>query len=132
MNRVLHAPDHLTPADLRRLARLRKDLDTFLETDRRYFERRRDRTCRLRRAHRAEMAAFATASGSPLRRLPRGGAWFMLVSQVRPGARIRQPLGMPRDVETDLSEQDCLALKSLIVAESPANDLAAAFEALVS
>ena len=31
-------------------------------------------------------------------------------------------------METDLSEQDCLALKSLIVAEDPANDLAAAFE----
>ena len=92
MNRVLHVPDHLTPADLRRLARLRKDIDSFLDADRRYFIRRPDRTCRLRRAHPAEMKTFATVSGGPLQRLPPGGAWFTLVTQIKPGARVRQPL----------------------------------------
>jgi hypothetical protein len=35
-------------------------------------------------------------------------------------------------METDLSEQDCLDLKALLFVEDPANDLAAAFERLVS
>ena len=42
--------------------------------------------------------------------------------------RRRGPLGLPRDMETDLSEEACLQLKALTVVE---NDLAAEFEALV-
>jgi hypothetical protein len=116
MSHILHAPD----------------LDSFLDADRRYFIRRPDRTCRLRRAHPAEMATFARVNGSPLQRLPADGAWFVLVSQVRPGARVRRPLGLPAGMETDLSEADCLQLKSLILVEDPAKDLAAAFESLAS
>jgi hypothetical protein len=118
--RVLKAPEHLTRADKRRLARLSKELDRFLETDRLFFRRRPDRTCRLRRAHRAELETFARVSGRRLPQLPPGRAWFMLVAQVRPGARMRHPLAMPSDIETDLSEDEAVSLRELCLSGNPA------------
>ncbi len=61
-------------------------MPSWQAADRKFFERHPDRQCRLRRCGKEEMASWDT----PPPDLPEGKVWAVVVTQVAPGARIRQ------------------------------------------
>ena len=72
----------LTRAERRRLQRLCDTIDKLIDTDRRFFERRPDRSHRVRRAFAEEIAAGEIVLGQR-RELPPYGAWFVAIRQIR-------------------------------------------------
>jgi hypothetical protein len=87
----------------RRIKRLADQVDKVLETDRRFFERRPDRSYRVRRAFSAEVEVEALVNGlaSPPP-LPGGFARFVAVGQFAPGVRERLFLTAPAGAEPAL------------------------------
>ncbi len=107
----------------RQIKRLSDELDTLLNADRNFFERRPDRSYRIRRCFRPEIEINGLISPE-MRELEPGMAWFTLVRQVAPGARMRIFIRGPRDAETDLPEAAVADLWNAKVAALPkARDL---------
>lgn len=98
------APDAgLSRQTRRRIKRLSDELDVLLNADRNFFERRPDRSYRIRRCFRPEIEINRLVA--PTARQPKAGmAWFTLVRQVAPGVRLRLFIQGLSDAETDLPE----------------------------
>jgi hypothetical protein len=88
------------------------ELSNLLATDRVFFERRPDRTVRIRRAFPGEIEHLAHGAGAPVPVLAEGLVHFMIVQSLPGiGIRIRLPIGGPQDAEVDLfTEAECRAL----------------------
>jgi hypothetical protein len=98
------APDlGLSRQTKRRIKRLGDELDVLLGADRNFFERRPDRSYRIRRCFRQEIEINQLMSPEMRKPLP-GLTWFTLVRQIAPGARLRIFIQGPPDAETDLPE----------------------------
>ena len=99
----------LTRAERRRLQRLSDTIDKLIDTDRRFFERRPERSHRVRRAFAEEVAAGEIVLGQR-RELPPHGAWFVAIRQIQPGVRVRAFFIAGRGLETDLSEAQAVGI----------------------
>jgi hypothetical protein len=106
----------LSRAERRRLQRLCNKIDKLIDTDRRFFERRPDRSHRVRRAFGEEIAAAEIVLGQRCE-LPPHGVWFVAVKQIRSGARVRAFFIAASDAETDLSEVQAGAIFEAFAAE---------------
>ncbi|MGX9428506.1 MULTISPECIES: hypothetical protein [Bradyrhizobium] len=72
------------------LEELQKLVDKACDSDRLFFERKRDRKHRIRRSHRAEILQNHLLSrGKFDSRLPSGLAWFTIVKCLCAGVRLR-------------------------------------------
>jgi len=87
------------------------ELSNLLATDRTFFERRPDRTVRIRRAFPGEIEQVR-ALGQVPSVLPEGLVRFMIVQSLPGlGIRIRLPIAGPKDCEPDLlTEAECRAI----------------------
>jgi hypothetical protein len=92
----------------RQLRKLADRVDRVTRADRLLFERRPDRRHRIRLASQAEIEQHAILDG-PLEISP-GHVSFVVVRNVRPGARLRVFTPNVENGETDLSEAACRAV----------------------
>jgi hypothetical protein len=108
----------LTTSQRRRFQKLTDEIDRLLDTDRRFFERRPDRSYRLRRAFRQEIEA-AAFMGHALTDLPKGKAYFVLIHKITSAVLIRVFLVGSTDNETDVPDTWLQALFEQRVSEEP-------------
>lgn len=81
--------------------------DAITDADRRFFERRPDRTYRMRRMAKAEIATLEAVAGGTMF-LPPGSAPFTLIKNLAPGVRIRAFVPGPVDEDgSDLTDAQC-------------------------
>lgn len=86
----------LTRQQRRAFERHAVDNEPTIAADARFFERRPDRTYRVRRASRAELAQISTAYDSPVY-VDQGSAAFTVVKKMVPGVRLRIFVPGPED-----------------------------------
>lgn len=124
MTSTLHCnegmPVKLTRSQRRRLTRLTNEVDRLIEADRRFFERRPDRSYRVRRAFHPEIEVDALLKGRATARPRNGSAVFTLVQQIEPGVRFRFLTRGPADAEPDLyGEVECRELYESLALSIP-------------
>lgn len=101
----MNAP--LSRLQRRRLVRLADKIDRLIEADRRFFKRRSDRTCRVRRAHVAEIEAESIVQGAPITARA-GNALFTVTRQAAPGVRLRALVQGPAGADPDcFGDEEC-------------------------
>lgn len=97
------SPRVLSRADRRRLQRLTHENELTIAADARFFERRPDRSHRIRQASRAEVEIHHL-TGRPRMTTLR---WYVAVRQLAPGVRFRVfACGLP-DLDCDQPEDVC-------------------------
>ena len=85
------------------------EFDAVIESDRRFFARRSDRSYRVRHTAPIEMRVHVEMGQAFVALFP-GTRWFTAVRQVSPGYRIRGFYQSFHDAEIDLSEELSRAL----------------------
>jgi hypothetical protein len=100
----------------RHIQRLADRIDKEIEADRKFYARFPARTCRVRRAFRAEQEMFEAIGnvGPGLQQ-----ALFVVVVLAAPGARLRASFVARRDFETDMSEAAALRLFQMLQGSFP-------------
>lgn len=102
------------PPDIaKRIEDLTPAVERELDGDRRFFERRPRRSYRVRRGYMRETECFVIASPGQLSLQP-SRALFVAVYQIEPGLRLRHPFTAPKNIETDLSEEEARAAFAFI------------------
>ena len=101
---IIKGREALSKARARRIERLAAEVDRVLETDRRFFARRPDRSHRVRLASRAE-TDFNREVQRGHTATPPGCSNFVAVKQILPGVRTRVFLFGKAGSPTDLSEE---------------------------
>jgi hypothetical protein len=106
--RVVNAPFAHKPSKLGRR------VDRELDADRQYFERHPDRRHRIRRVFAAERAEFEFHGGEL--RPAASQSVYVVVEQVRVGARLRTPFIASSDIDPDeLDEAVCAAVFAYVL-----------------
>lgn len=93
----------MSRADRRRFQRLTDANEPTIQSDRCFFERRPERTHRVRLASTAEIETMILLK--PARRAPSGLRWYVALRQVKPGVRLRVFTLGHEGLDTDVSEQ---------------------------
>jgi hypothetical protein len=93
----------LSRTDRRRFKRLTDANEPTIQSDRLFFERRPDRTHRIRLASKAEVETMVLLK--PSRRAPSGLRWYVALRQVKPGVRLRVFTLGYEGADTDVSEE---------------------------
>ena len=105
--------------------------DKAMESDRRFFERWPERTCRIRRAYPGEIEELHRPAGYEFVRLPKGWVYVVAVRNIAPGARIRMPMLAPRTNSLDVSEAEADAvIKAMMAGFGATANPAALYEKL--
>jgi hypothetical protein len=88
----------------RRLQRLADKVDRVLESDRRFFDRHKSRSHRIRRLSPVEKEMAEAVYGPGVFPWAPNHAWFTVVRQVEPGIRFRVFVRNCDDAEVDVPE----------------------------
>lgn len=96
----------LTRQQRRQMKRLAEEADRAVESDRRFFDRRPDRTYRLRLLSGAERQQIEIVQGKPIRPPP-DQAVFVVMKQLAPGVRMKATVIGPREsIGEELSDAE--------------------------
>jgi len=95
---------------------LRRVEETVWRSDRAFFQQHPRRRFRIRPAWDAEVEDFIRHSGEPRLTLRAGDCWWIVVHQVRPGARSRLLFAASHTLPFEASEKDARRIWSLLCA----------------
>jgi hypothetical protein len=121
---------NLSRPQKRKLKRLTDKLDSLLDADRRFFERRPDRSYRVRRAFKPEneIVDLLAEDGDPI---PEGMVRLFIVRQIRPGLRMRVYAKGSDWLEPDLwSDEQCRAVYEAVATSPKHREIERGLEAI--
>jgi hypothetical protein len=84
-------------------------LNRVVESDRRFFARRKHRNHRLRQAAQIEIELTEIVAGAGMEPPP-GLRWFKIIKQIPSDVRARVSIALPETTDTDIPERECEAL----------------------